>query len=63
MGVDASCTDPADGKIRCRAGQRIILDHVGRMAYPMRSDDRAQDRSLPGWIYRCLAELVKECAA
>ena len=43
-------------------GQRVLLDHVGRMAYPLRSDDGAQNRSLPGRVTEAWQKLVKECA-
>lgn len=63
MGVDASCTDPADGKIRCRAGNASFwitwdgwLTPCGLMTEP--KIDLYRDGFTDAW-----QKLVKECAA
>lgn len=37
-GLDEDCVDPVDGTISCRAGQRLVLGDVGRLADALRHD-------------------------
>ncbi len=63
MGVDQSCTDPVDGKIRCRAGNASFwvtwdgwLTPCGLMTEP--KADLYREGFTDAW-----QELTKECAA
>lgn len=41
LGLDASCVDPVDGHIRCRAGKAAFWVTWDGWLHPLRHDDRA----------------------
>lgn len=55
-GLDEDCVDPVDGTISCRAGQRLVLGDVGRLADALRHDaeaaHRAEGQALPRGLER-----------